>query len=52
MDNGFQFKLDLLKLEMDAVQNGVQTYDQDQFTIKRWAITVFSGFVFFAAKGT
>ena len=52
MDDEFQFKLGLLKQEMDTVQNGIRTYGQVQFTIKGWAITIFSGFIFFATKET
>ncbi len=52
MDDEFQFKLDLLRQEMDTVQDGIRAYGQVQFTIKGWAITVFSGFVFFAARET
>jgi cytochrome b subunit of formate dehydrogenase len=50
MDDEFKFKLELLKYEMDTVQSGIRAYSQVQFTIKGWAITIFSGFIFFAAK--
>jgi hypothetical protein len=50
MVDEFNFKFELLKREMDAVQSGIRTYGQVQFTIKGWAITLFSGFIFFAAK--
>jgi hypothetical protein len=50
MTDEFSFKFELLKREMDAVQSGIRTYGQVQFTIKGWAITLFSGFIFFAAK--
>jgi hypothetical protein len=48
MDDNFKFKFELLKQEMDSVQKGIHTYGQLQFTIKGWAITLFSGFVIFA----
>jgi hypothetical protein len=44
----FQFKVDMLKHEMDAVQEGIRTYGQVQFTIKGWAVTVFTGALAFA----
>jgi hypothetical protein len=45
-----EMKFEILKWEMSAVQDGMRTYGQVQFTIKGWAITVFSGFIFFAVK--
>ena len=50
MNEESQIKLDLLKHEMDSVQNNLRAYGQIQFTIKGWAITLFSGFIYFAVK--
>jgi len=49
MDDEFQYKFELLKQEMDNLQNGIRNYDGTLFTIKGWAITVFSAFIIFAA---
>lgn len=46
----FDLKLDLLKKEMDNIQGHIRAYGQVQFTIKGWAITIYSGFIFFAVK--
>ncbi|MDY7079787.1 MAG: hypothetical protein SXV54_23120 [Chloroflexota bacterium] len=49
MDDKFEYKFELLKQEMDTLQSGIRTYDGTLFTIKGWAITIFSAFIFFAA---
>jgi hypothetical protein len=49
MDDEFQYRYDLMKQEIDTLQNGIRTYDGMLFTIKGWAITIFSAFIFFAA---
>ena len=49
MNDEFQYRYDLLKQEIDVVQSGIRQYDGILFTIKGWAITIFSAFVFFAA---
>ena len=49
MNDEFQYKFELLKQEMDTLQSGIRTYDGTLFTIKGWAITIFSAFIFFAA---
>jgi len=48
MNDEFDYKFDLLKQEIDNLQNGIRNYDTILFTIKGWAITIFSAFVFFA----
>ena len=49
MNEVFEYQFDLLKQEMGTLQEGIKTYDSLIFTIRGWAITVFSAFVFFAA---
>ncbi|WLE97636.1 MAG: hypothetical protein QTN59_02110 [Candidatus Electrothrix communis] len=49
MNDEFQYKFELLKQEIEILQNGIRTYDGILFTIKGWSITVFSTFIFFAA---
>ena len=49
MTDKFDYQFDLLKNEMDSLQSGIRNYDGTLFTIKSWSITIFSGFVFFAA---
>ena len=49
MNEVFECQFDLLKQEMGTLQEGMKTYDGIIFTIRGWAITVFSAFVFFAA---
>jgi hypothetical protein len=44
----FNFKLDLVKMEMDTVRDGANNYGQVQFTVKGWAITLFSALSAFA----
>jgi len=48
MNDEFDHKFDLLKQEIDNLQNGIRNYDTILFTVKGWAITIFSAFVFFA----
>jgi hypothetical protein len=50
MKDEFEYKFKLLLKEIDVLQNGIRSYDSILFTIKGWAITVFSAFVLFAAK--
>ncbi len=49
MNDEFQYRYDLLKQEIDILQEGIRQYDSALFTIKGWAITIFSAFIFFAA---
>lgn len=49
MDDEFQYKFELVKQEIDSLQSGIRSYDGILFTIKGWAITIFSTFIFFAA---
>ncbi len=49
MNDEFQYKFELLKQEMDMLQSGMRNYDGFLFTIKGWAISIFSAFIFFAA---
>ena len=46
----FDYKFELLKHEMDALQSGIRSYDSNLFTIKGWAITIFSAFVIFSLQ--
>lgn len=46
----FEYKFELLKQEMETLQEGIRTYDTNLFTVKGWAITIFSAFVIFAAQ--
>lgn len=48
MTDLFAYQLELLKQEMDMLQNSIRGYDSMLFTIKGWAITIFSGIVLFA----
>ncbi len=48
MSNLFQYKLDLLKQEIDNLQNGIRGYDTVLLTVKGWTITIFSAVIFFA----
>jgi hypothetical protein len=47
MSNLFSYKLELLKQEMEMLQSSIRGYDSVLFTIKGWAITVFSGIILF-----
>lgn len=49
MNSEFQYKFELLKQEIDILQNGIRTYDNTLFMIKGWSITIFSAFITFAA---
>lgn len=48
MENLFSCQLELFKKEMEMLQNAIRGYDTILFTIKGWAITVFSAMVLFA----
>lgn len=48
MTDLFSYQLELLKQEMDMLQNSIRGYDSILFTIKGWAITIFSGIILFA----
>ena len=50
MNDEFDYKFELLKQEMEILQNGIRAYDSNLFTIKGWAITIFSASVFFTAQ--
>lgn len=50
MDDEFEYKFELLKQEMACLQDSIRTYDSNLLTIKGWAITIFSAFVFFSAQ--
>ncbi|NMF57481.1 hypothetical protein [Pseudanabaena yagii] len=49
MNDEFQYKFELVKQEIDLLQSGIRNCDSSLFTIKGWAITIFSTFIFFAA---
>lgn len=42
----FEKKFELLKQEIDIVQQGIRTYDNISFIIKGWAITIFSSLLY------
>ena len=46
VEDEFDYKFKLLMNEMDHLQSGIGSYDTIMFTIKGWAITAFSAFVF------
>lgn len=48
MEDSFSYRLELLQKEMDMLQNGIRGYDSIVFTVKGWAITVFSAIILFA----
>jgi hypothetical protein len=50
MKDEFEYKYEILIKEVDNLQSGVRNYDTLLFRIKGWAITVFLGAMFFAAK--
>jgi hypothetical protein len=48
MSDLFSYQLDFLKQEMEMLQSSIRGYDSILFTVKGWAITVFSGIILFA----
>lgn len=48
--DAFEHEWQLLMKEIDILQNSIRSYDTILFQIKGWAITIFSGFVYFVAK--
>lgn len=46
----FDYQYELLLKEVDILQSAIREYDKTLFTIKGWAITIFSAFVFFIAE--
>ena len=50
MKDEFEYKCDFLKFELGELQNSIRTFHGYLFIIKGWSITVFSGFILFAAK--
>jgi hypothetical protein len=48
MEDLFSCRLSLLQKEMEMIQNGIRGYDSIVFTIKGWAITIFSAIILFA----
>jgi hypothetical protein len=50
MSDEFDYKFELLKLEIQSIQEGIKTYDVILLTIKGWAITIFSAFLIFTAQ--
>jgi hypothetical protein len=48
MEDLFSYRLGLLQKEMEMLQNAIRGYDSIVFTIKGWAITVFSAIILFA----
>ncbi len=50
MKDQFDYQFELLNKEMDTLQANIRNYDSILFRIKGWALTVFSGFVFFSLR--
>lgn len=50
MKDEFDYKFELLINEINVLQSGIRNYDSILLVIKGWAITSFSGFVFFAIR--
>lgn len=50
MTNIFDYKFQILKQELETVQTGIDIYNRTLFTIKGWAITLFTGFMIFIAQ--
>ena len=50
MKDEFEYKFDILMWELKSLQDSIRSYDSLLFHIKGWAITIFSAFLFFAAK--
>jgi hypothetical protein len=50
MKNEFDYRFDILMKELDIIVSSIRSYDSILFRIKSWAVTIFSGFVLFAAK--
>ena len=48
MTDELNYKLQLLKQEMDTSQNGIKTYNEAQFKVKSFAIPLLAGFLTFA----
>ncbi len=48
MKEEFDYKLQLLKQEMEIAQNGIKTYNEAQFKVKSFAIPLLAGFLTFA----
>jgi hypothetical protein len=52
MADEFDHKFELLKLEIQVLQDSIRSYDSVLFTIKSWAITLFSAVIFFSVQST
>lgn len=50
MKDEFDYRFEILKLEIETVQAGIKSYDSILFTIKGWAITIFSAFIVIALQ--
>jgi len=50
MKDSFDYKFELLKFELNSLQQGIRNYDSILFIIKGWAITMFSAVVLFSAQ--
>lgn len=48
MTEEFDYKLELLKQEMEISQDGIKTYNEAQFKVKSFAIPLLAGFLTFA----
>ncbi len=52
MADEFDHKFELLKLEIQILQDVIRNYETILFTIKGWAITLFSAVIFFTVQST
>lgn len=50
MGTKFDYQFELLKFELDTLQQGIRNYDSILFVIKGWAITIFSAVILFSAQ--
>lgn len=45
MKTKFEYQFELLKQEIDTLQNSIRSYDSMIMEIKKWAVAVYSGFL-------
>lgn len=50
MKDEFDYRYEILLKEMETLQANIRGFNQILFRIKGWAVTVFSGFIFFGVK--
>lgn len=45
MKSKFEYQFELLKQEIDVLQNSIRSYDSMIMEVKKWAVTIYSGFL-------